>query len=128
MKQKRYTEEMGYSAHRAGTDTAAGKVTRLVLWADGGCRHQGVKIGCYAGLDVSLEMTSVCIVAADGKVLCEGKAPSEPEGVIAFLAAAGVVFERVGLEAGALSEWLAAALKKEGFPVVWTCCGKEEGS
>jgi hypothetical protein len=24
---------------------------------------------CYAGLDVPLEMTSVCIVTADGKVL-----------------------------------------------------------
>jgi transposase len=83
-----------------------------VLRADGGCRHQEGKMGCYAGFDVSLEMTSICIVAADGKVL------REPAEVMGFLAASCLVLERVGPEAGALWEWLAAALAEAGFPVV----------
>jgi transposase len=75
-------------------------------------------MGYYAGLDVSLEMTSICIVAADGQVLQEGKALSEPEAVIAFLKGSGVTLERIGFEAGALSEWLAVALQDAGFPLV----------
>jgi transposase len=75
-------------------------------------------MSCYAGLDVSLEMTSICIVAVDGKVLREGKALSEPGAVVAFLRGTGLALERVGLEAGALSEWLAVALEDAGFPVV----------
>jgi transposase len=59
-------------------------------------------MGCYVGLDVSLEMTSICVVAADGKVLREGKTLSEPEAVVAFLRGAGPSLQRVGLEAGAL--------------------------
>jgi hypothetical protein len=64
----------------------------------------------YAGLDVSLEMTSICIVDANGEVLFEGKASSEPSAVIGFLRAMGLRMERVGLEAGALSEWLAVRI------------------
>ena len=47
----------------------------------------------YAGVDVSLEMTSICIVAADGQVLREGKALSEAEVVNAFLRGSGVALE-----------------------------------
>lgn len=35
----------------------------------------------YAGLDVSLEVTSVCVVNAEGKVVREGKLPSDPEAI-----------------------------------------------
>jgi hypothetical protein len=55
-------------------------------------------------------MTSICIVASDGKILREGKTLSEPQAANAFLEESGVALERVGLEAGALSEWLAVAL------------------
>ena len=51
-------------------------------------------MGCYAGLDVSLEMTSICVVALDGKVLREGKALSEPEAIIAFLRETGLSCQR----------------------------------
>ena len=33
----------------------------------------------FAGLDVSLEMTSICIVDADGVVMKEVKVASEPD-------------------------------------------------
>ena len=41
----------------------------------------------YAGLDVSLELTSVCIVDAQGGIVCEAKVASEPEALIRFLLA-----------------------------------------
>lgn len=38
----------------------------------------------FAGLDVSLEMTSICIVDADGTVLKEAKVASEPDDLVAL--------------------------------------------
>ena len=40
----------------------------------------------YAGLDVSLEQTSVCVVDAQGQVVREAKVASEPEALVHFLA------------------------------------------
>jgi len=71
----------------------------------------------YAGIDVSLECSSVCIVDASGKIVREGKPPSEPEALIAWLHSWGFELTRVGLEAGPLSQWLYAALKQAGFAV-----------
>ena len=39
----------------------------------------------YAGLDVSLEQTSVCVVDAQGQVVREAKVASEPEALVRFL-------------------------------------------
>jgi transposase len=71
----------------------------------------------YAGIDVSLECSSVCIVDASGKILREAKVTSEPEALIAWFASAGFSLERIGLEAGPLSQWLFAAMKAAGLPV-----------
>ena len=72
----------------------------------------------YAGLDVSLEQTSVCIVDARGGIVSEAKVASEPEALIGFLEAREVPIARVGLEAGPLSQWLHAALVDAGFETV----------
>jgi transposase len=71
----------------------------------------------YAGIDVSLDSVSVCIVDAHGKILKEAKVASEPEALIAWLAAHGTPMARIGLEAGPLSQWLFAGLKAAGLPV-----------
>jgi transposase len=71
----------------------------------------------YVGIDVSLELSSVCIVDASGKIVREGKVASEPEALITWLRSAGVKLARVGLEAGPLSQWLYAAMKAAGLPV-----------
>jgi transposase len=72
----------------------------------------------YAGLDVSLELTSVCIVDVQGGIVCETKVASEPEALIGFLRTSELQIARVGLEAGPLSQWLRAGLADAGFETV----------
>ena len=38
----------------------------------------------YAGLDVSLELTSVCVVDAQGEIIGETKVPSHPRTLFAI--------------------------------------------
>ena len=71
----------------------------------------------YAGIDVSLESSSVCVVDATGKIVREGKVASEPEALIAWFGSLGFETERIGLEAGPLSQWLYAAMREAGLAV-----------
>jgi transposase len=72
----------------------------------------------YAGLDVSLELTSVCLVDSQGHVVREAKVASEPEALIRFLREQDLEIARVGLEAGPLSQWLHAGLIAAGYDTV----------
>jgi transposase len=76
----------------------------------------------YAGLDVSLEMTSICVADAEGGLVFEGKTRAEPQAIRDALAGIDGVFERVGFEAGPLSPWLFLELKRAGLPAV--CIGQ----
>ena len=60
----------------------------------------------FAGLDVSVKDTSVCIVDDTGKIVREVKVASEPEALLAVLKNPAYHFKRIGLEAGPLSQWL----------------------
>ena len=71
----------------------------------------------YAGIDVSLECSSVCVVDAKGEIVREAKVASEPEALIAWFHSLGSDLARIGLEAGPLSQWLYAAMKKAGLAV-----------
>src|SRR5882757_7638277 len=71
----------------------------------------------YAGIDVSLECSSVCVVDASGKIVRESKVASEPEALIAWFGDLGFALARIGLEAGPLSQWLYAALRQAGLAV-----------
>ena len=71
----------------------------------------------YAGIDVSLESSSICVVDGSGKIVREAKVESVPEAVIAWFGGLGLLVERIGLEAGPLSQWLYAALRAAGLSV-----------
>ena len=75
-------------------------------------------MGHYAGVDVSLKESSVCVVDATGQILREAKVASEPEALARFFGQVGVPVTRIGLEAGPLSQWLHAGLSEAGFEVV----------
>ena len=72
----------------------------------------------FAGLDVSLEETAICIVDETGRIVREARAASEPEVLVAFLGACGMTLKRVGLEACSLSAWLHAGLTEAGLPAI----------
>ncbi len=71
----------------------------------------------YAGIDVSLEQSSVCVVDAAGKIVHEGKVASEPAALIGYFGWLGFAVSRIGLEAGPLSQWLYAAMREAGLAV-----------
>jgi transposase len=71
----------------------------------------------YAGIDVSLECSSACVVDASGKIVRETKVASEPEALVDWFRSLGLDLARIGLEAGPLSQWLYPAMKKAGLAV-----------
>jgi transposase len=71
----------------------------------------------YAGIDVSLEYSSVCVVDATGKIVREAKVLSEPAALIAWFGSLGLNLVRIGLEAGPLSQWLYAGLRRAALAV-----------
>jgi transposase len=72
----------------------------------------------FAGLDVSVKDTSVCIVDDTGRIVREVKVTSEPEALLLVLKNPAYHFKRIGLEAGPLSQWLYSALAEAELPVV----------
>jgi transposase len=72
----------------------------------------------YAGLDVSLHMTAVCVIDERGRVVIEGKVPSEPDAIAAFLQPYADTLALAGLEAGLLAPYLYSGLVARGVRAV----------
>jgi transposase len=72
----------------------------------------------FAGLDVSVKETSICIVDDTGRIVREVKVASEPDALLQVLENLIYRFKRIGLEAGPLSQWLFSALAEAGLPVI----------
>jgi transposase len=70
----------------------------------------------FAGLDVSLKETALCVVDETGRI--EARVASEPEALVAFFRASGMTMERVGLEACSLTAWLQQGLSEGGVPAI----------
>jgi transposase len=85
-----------------------------------GLKHQKEKrsMDHFAGLDVSVKDTSVCIVDDTGRIVREVKVASEPDALLQVLKNPAYRFKRIGLEAGPLSQWLFSALAEAGLPVI----------
>ena len=72
----------------------------------------------YAGLDVSLEETSICIVDEAGGIVKELRAPSDPEALSKALRSVALPLERIGLEACSLAAWLHDGLQAAGWSAI----------
>jgi transposase len=85
-----------------------------------GLKHQMEKrsMDYFAGLDVSVKETSICIVDDTGRIVREAKVASEPDALLEVLKNPTYSFKRIGLEAGPLSQWLFSALAEVGLPAI----------
>lgn len=72
----------------------------------------------YAGIDMSLEQSSVCVVDGIGRIIREAKVASESEVLVAWFEALNQTPVQIGLEAGPLSQWLHVRLAAAGFEMV----------
>jgi transposase len=99
-------------------------VLRFRLMVKRGHRYTGPKhqekrsMAYFAGLDVSVKDTSVCIVDDAGKIVREVKVASEPDALLQVLRNPAYCFKRIGLEAGPLSQWLFSAFGEANLPVI----------
>src|ERR1035437_9651001 len=72
----------------------------------------------YAGIDVSLEESSVCVMDATGKLVREAKVASGAEALFRYFDELHLPVSRIGLEAAPLSQWLHAGLVVTGRDAV----------
>lgn len=72
----------------------------------------------FVGIDVSLRSCALCIVDGKGTVLLERELPCEVSDIAECLGTFPQPIERVGFEAGTLSQHLFFGLTAEGFDVV----------
>ncbi len=72
----------------------------------------------YVGLDVSLRSCALCIIDTNGKIVLERELACEVEVIVECLSQCEFRIERIGFEAGALSQHIYFGLKSAGFDVV----------
>lgn len=72
----------------------------------------------YAGIDVSVESSSLCVIDRDGAIVLERSVASDPEVIAEALKPFRKTLRRLGHETGSLAPWLHKGLCAEGLPVV----------
>ena len=72
----------------------------------------------FAGMDVSLEETAICVVDEAGCIVKEARSASEPEALIAVMEEFALPLARIGMEACSLAAWLHDGLEGAGLPVI----------
>lgn len=72
----------------------------------------------FVGLDVSLRSVAMCVLSADGDVIEEGSLDCEVEAITKHIRSKQYQIERIGFEAGTMSQTLFHGLSAEGFDVV----------
>ncbi len=71
----------------------------------------------FAGLDISMEETHICVLDRDGEVVHEQKTVSTPEAIAASLAKAPTC-RRIVFETGRMAPMLYHGLAELGLPIV----------
>ena len=69
----------------------------------------------FAGLDVSVKETSICIVDDTGRIVREVKVASEPEALLKVLGNPAYRFKRIGLEADRCRNGCSVLWPKQGY-------------
>lgn len=72
----------------------------------------------FVGLDVSQDVTHVCVIDSEGKKSWQGKCGSTPEAIAETIRVKAAGATRIGLESGPLSTWHWHALRAMGLPVI----------
>ncbi|MEH2480099.1 transposase [Nitrobacteraceae bacterium AZCC 2146] len=72
----------------------------------------------YVALDVSQEVTAVCVVDETGRITAEKKIAACPETISSWLSKNAPDLVRVGMETGPLAVWLWNELRDRGIPIV----------
>ncbi len=72
----------------------------------------------YVGLDVSQDVTHICVVDRDGKKLWEGNCDSTPEAIGGTIRKHAPTATKIGLESGHLSTWHWHGLTDMGLPAI----------
>lgn len=72
----------------------------------------------FAALDVSQELTAVCVVNQEGSIIAEAKVATCPDAITAYLECWSDELERVGMETGPLAVWLWNTLVARGLPII----------
>ena len=72
----------------------------------------------YAGLDVSLETTSICVVDEEGRIAAERKVATCPDAIADELRRCAPALVRAGIETGPLAVWLWGELKRRELPIL----------
>jgi len=81
-------------------------------------KHRGeTAVKHYAGIDVSLEESHVCVIDELGRVVKELVVGSDPRSLAGSFGPWRGSLVKVGLEAGPLSQWLHAGLSCAGLPM-----------
>jgi transposase len=72
----------------------------------------------FVGLDVSLRSVALCVVDVAGGILDEASLPCDVDAIATYLRGLGEPVERIGFEAGTMSQTLFHGLTGQGFEVV----------
>jgi transposase len=72
----------------------------------------------YAGLDVSMKETFICIMGETGNTVYESKCYSDPDCIFKCLSNSKLTLTKVGLESGSLSSYLTKGLSRLGVPAI----------
>jgi transposase len=72
----------------------------------------------FAGLDVSMDETAICVVTDGGEVVLQASVATDPAMIAAVLESYAGRIRRVGHEAGSLSPWLHPELVALGVSAV----------
>jgi transposase len=88
------------------------------------CLKKEQLMNYYAGLEISMKETVICIVDEKGKIIHKGRSKTDVEKIIHHLLCTKLKIEKIGLESGSTSYWLVKNLNERGFPAI--CVGSRK--